>query len=915
MDIISMLGYSNNSPFKGNPYLDIHTPNGLIDMSNTYMDLIGIDNKGNKKKMKAGRKNPYRFEGDIVREIPMAQRGLTFKPYWENEEDRNAYRNRLKDISTQALLPGEDSKFLRELPYAQNGPYCINGICGLNIEAGLKYNTPTDVDRYAGNTKFTDAVRDGKEDYYQVNGNFQIGDQLEYLDSKGKAGHAKIIYNISKNEEGNPVYHIIHNRGGKEFVEDIYTKQEMDDMVSGKSIPNTSHYKKVNVYRPGKALDINKLKTERTPPEALKALEDRKQNLAFQKFYDPDYTYSLKPSSEYNNDTPAGIEKYMEFANDKDKINDFLGKLDKVGLASKADKNTIHDSLLNVFGILGQENKFRKAPITGVSPRTAAENLFERVFKPKKMSIGPGQIKFSELDPEIKKEFGIRKPKDLYNWDKVIPLMTALDIKNKKWMESQGQDFTKRIVGEPGASSTELKWTEGRLSPYFWRGHGTADLRKFLEKEAEKKLSGYRVDDEYKKQYIEKYIAENIREHQKVLDEGSYADDVYDYINENLQRTAGNLMAEKPLQGITVTARKNKKLQGGGLHFLEPNDKKLPKGIGPYLSNSSELATSIGGENGEPAYLIPSMKYGRPLDNPYMEFLRTGDHLGGPFKTWQEADEWEKNVRHPYVEKGESIPTPIRRWSLKKGGNPYQEGGITPEQVFGFLFDGDDERKQQKEELRLLQERELAVEENEMRQAAQLREIGRQRKMMEEEAQYNLAMGLAMEDGNLDLNSPRFTNTTPIVQSSKPFVATNTDLYGTAKQYEGTPYKFAGTGNDGIDCSGYVCRVVGLPRTSSEEIVKNAPNFRQFTGNPYDFKEGTVIGFDTGIASFEKKEGNKRKYGMDHVGVIVRKPETGELLYTHSAGSTGVKTMTIPEMLRKYKNSRIFLGDYGQKTK
>ena len=86
----------------------------------------------------------------------MAQRGLTFKPYWENEEDRNAYRNRLKDISTKALLPGEDSKFLRELPYAQNGPYCINGICGLNIEAGLKYNTPTDVDRYAGNTKFTD---------------------------------------------------------------------------------------------------------------------------------------------------------------------------------------------------------------------------------------------------------------------------------------------------------------------------------------------------------------------------------------------------------------------------------------------------------------------------------------------------------------------------------------------------------------------------------------------------------------------------------------------------------------------------------------------------------------------------------------------------------------------------------------
>jgi len=69
-DLISILGYSKNSPFKGNPYLDIHTPDGLIDMSNTDMDLIGIDNKGNKKKMKAGRKNPYKFEGNVVREIP-----------------------------------------------------------------------------------------------------------------------------------------------------------------------------------------------------------------------------------------------------------------------------------------------------------------------------------------------------------------------------------------------------------------------------------------------------------------------------------------------------------------------------------------------------------------------------------------------------------------------------------------------------------------------------------------------------------------------------------------------------------------------------------------------------------------------------------------------------------------------------
>ncbi len=74
-NLISQLGYSEGSPFAGNPYLDIETPEGLIDMSNTPIDLWGIDNKGNKKKMKAGRKNPYRFAGSIVREIPVAQKG------------------------------------------------------------------------------------------------------------------------------------------------------------------------------------------------------------------------------------------------------------------------------------------------------------------------------------------------------------------------------------------------------------------------------------------------------------------------------------------------------------------------------------------------------------------------------------------------------------------------------------------------------------------------------------------------------------------------------------------------------------------------------------------------------------------------------------------------------------------------
>ena len=119
-----------------------------------------------------------------------------------------------------------------------------------------------------------------------------------------------------------------------------------------------------------------------------------------------------------------------------------------------------------------------------------------------------------------------------------------------------------------------------------------------------------------------------------------------------------------------------------GLTFLEPNSPKLPIGYANIPSNipSSELAQSIGGEDGEPAFLIPTFKYGHPLENPDAEFRKTGEHLGGPFKTWQEADTWDREIRHPYVEKGQDIPTPLRRW-----GKDFAMGGSLPGSV-GFTY-------------------------------------------------------------------------------------------------------------------------------------------------------------------------------------------------------------------------------------
>lgn len=105
--------------------------------------------------------------------------------------------------------------------------------------------------------------------------------------------------------------------------------------------------------------------------------------------------------------------------------------------------------------------------------------------------------------------------------------------------------------------------------------------------------------------------------------------------------------------------------------LLQPTSNKLPQSYKiPSRYPSSEIAQSIGGENGEPAYLIPSFKYGKPLANPLDEYKKSGEYLGGPFKTWQEADKWENEIRHPYVEKGQNIPSPLKWW-----GEGFKDGG------------------------------------------------------------------------------------------------------------------------------------------------------------------------------------------------------------------------------------------------
>lgn len=74
----SKMGYKDNSPYRNSPSLNINTPSGKIDMSQTGMHLLGIDENGMSKVMPPY-SGTHQFGGSQVTEIPL-KKGGKFRP-------------------------------------------------------------------------------------------------------------------------------------------------------------------------------------------------------------------------------------------------------------------------------------------------------------------------------------------------------------------------------------------------------------------------------------------------------------------------------------------------------------------------------------------------------------------------------------------------------------------------------------------------------------------------------------------------------------------------------------------------------------------------------------------------------------------------------------------------------------------
>jgi hypothetical protein len=158
--------------------------------------------------------------------------------------------------------------------------------------------------------------------------------------------------------------------------------------------------------------------------------------------------------------------------------------------------------------------------------------------------------------------------------------------------------------------------------------------------------------------------------------EGFYNDPgMADFRRTHALKDVGNFFQYVPKEeepaGLTfLNPKLRNMLEGYKPGFMDTvGDYRLPEGYAPpSIDKSSEISTSIGGEDGEPAYLIPTFKYGQRLNDYIGEFNMTGQHLGGPFKTVEDAEKFGK-LRHEYVGKGQTLPSPIARSNMQMGGS------------------------------------------------------------------------------------------------------------------------------------------------------------------------------------------------------------------------------------------------------
>ena len=369
----------------------------------------------------AGTVNPTNISEKNINTNEAAQRVVQIA---EERIKNNNYVDVPKDIEDIAKARGE-SAFS-----------CIGGVCTVLKEAGVMDKVDW------SNTHFSEHAKEygfTANQGWGVKGieNLEPGDVLQYNNKLNKQGnyypgHSQIY--LGKDASGQFRFFDNFWKTERTYFEDDVKK--LLDRARKKTELSATIYK-VNPYDDSNPLGLT--------PEEKKNYDDKQEFIKNESKSKQSYIWSVsKKAKNYNDTTKRVIDAFIEYANDNDKINDLVKKTGK-------SKEEIHDSLLNVFGELGAENNWTTSKGKGVGSffENVAESVVTAFGGGKKLSVGPGQIKYQFIPKDLKEKFNIKSPNDLYDLDKVLPLMAAMDLKDKQVLENWGKNNTlsKKLFG------------------------------------------------------------------------------------------------------------------------------------------------------------------------------------------------------------------------------------------------------------------------------------------------------------------------------------------------------------------------------------------------------------------------------------------------------------------------------------
>jgi hypothetical protein len=494
---VSRQGYKDNSPYRNNPSNTIYgTPQGTpITMKGVSKRLIGTDEFGNQQYMEPGQE--YYFPGSEVteQEMPIAQQGgmmmhdsdcetcnqlqkYQFAGLAPNDQKRKEYAAKVVEEAERRvrendyITPDEVPQNVREAS-AREGklPYtCVGGACDVYKTAGVLDNI---------NWSNTDFALNAKEYGFTANqgwglkgiDNLEPGDMIQYKQVANEQGkyypsHTRIFLGIDANGK----YRFFDNYAQQEQLSDKSEIEYWLDPNRKDTEPNAVVFK-VNPYSGDNPYNLT--------PEEKEVYDDKQKMIKSDSSSPQEYEWRIsKNAKNYNPDTKRVMDKFVSFANDNDQINELVKKTGK-------SKEDIQDSLLNVFGELGVENNWTtsKGKRLGSKLENVAESVLTAFGGGKKYSVGPGQIKYNSLSEDLKQKYNITSPNDLYDVDKVLPLMTAMDLLDKQALTNWGKNNTLErklfgvenyespfTVGDlPARNNSDSVLDEGvgRYSPYL----------------------------------------------------------------------------------------------------------------------------------------------------------------------------------------------------------------------------------------------------------------------------------------------------------------------------------------------------------------------------------------------------------------------------------------------------------------